>query len=474
MKFPKITLPLLVCVLSACQAFASPASRQHQADLMLHKLHQGMSAADSIDVLYDVFDLSEQNRKGAYAWKILEIAERSGNNPVIIDIIPQLAVIEMRNTSKMDRLRRIASKLPEGNDKKAVLTFIDLEKMVCIGTYSSPEERRKYLYKYVKEDLTPKHDPYIDFFDLCSVVVFMGHSLQGNLYMEYLERLEHLLNDLPSNDIFPNIYYTTAANYYTMNGFPQKAVESDRKLLEIIDGLEKKYAEMGREYRTYDRFRYLCYRRMLANYSALSREEVKELFEKCRELAAESTEIQDDFYGKGFTEGYMLMGTQRYAEAVPQLQKALGFADTPNKRRLVLGMLTQAADSAGNEEALVHALKEYNGMLEARQRANAEEAIMELEMRYHVKQLQDEKRAAEEETHIMELANDQKLITLMLVAAFVLVVILMLLYRNNFRLIHKNKTLKAENEKLHRHIAELLDDGGIPGSSSLREEEGKR
>ena len=129
------------------------------------------------------------------------------------------------------------------------------------------EQRRHAVVEYAKEDLNFKNDIYQDIFDLYRMVIFIRYTSKGSMYLEYLARLEKMIEDLPEESKFlRNLFYTTAANFYSNNGFPDKAIASDRKLLEIIKNLERHYKSVGRKYRSLDRNYYICYRRMLRNY----------------------------------------------------------------------------------------------------------------------------------------------------------------------------------------------------------------
>lgn len=84
-------------------------------------------------------------------------------------------------------------------------------------------------------------------------------------------------------------------------------MEADRKLVKVIEGLEKKYKSQGRTYKKYDRYYYISYRRMLRNYKVLSFDEVKELYTKCARIAENNEEVYKDFHNVGRTTAYRLM-----------------------------------------------------------------------------------------------------------------------------------------------------------------------
>ena len=66
------------------------------------------------------------------------------------------------------------------------------------------------------------------------------------------DRLDNLLAKLP-NEIYAldNLFLTNAAIAYTDMERQERAVNADRRLLQIIDALEKRYSDEGRRYRDY-------------------------------------------------------------------------------------------------------------------------------------------------------------------------------------------------------------------------------
>lgn len=466
MKHLKFFLPI---ILLCAGVSPTSASSGPSPESVLAQLSPATTDADSLKVLFDAYDLSTKETKKSTAWKILRLAERTANYEVLFEMLPQISAMELKNPEKQETLLEVASKLPEGDRKKSVETFIEIEKAAYAGAFATPEERQKVLYDYLKEDITPKENPYDNFLDLYRVVIFLGQSAKGNMYMEYLVRLEQLLNTLPDhNNSISNLYYTTASNFYTNNGFPQQAVDTDKKLLEIISQLEKKYAKAGRKYRNYDRYKYICYRRMLSNYEALKPHEIAAYYQKCLDLVGKNEEVAESYHDTGRTESYYLMANHQYGRAIPKLQEALSKTDNRNTRRRLLAMLTQAADSIDNEAVLSDALKEYNRLLQESQKLRAEEALVELQMRYDVKELTQAKEEAVDEMHKMQISTGEKLISIALFAVFVLAVIVMLLYRSRFRLIHKSRDITAENLKLRQKIEELLCKKEIPGTQDLK------
>lgn len=456
---------------SAQTKIKSEAAQKAEADILIARLDSCSTASDSLKVLYDVFDVLPTSKKSEVGWKILDVAERSWDQDAAQDILRQLSVLQVRNKSALDSLYLISERLPDGEDKKSTQLFINVQRAMNEVSYLSPEERQKVLLKYVKEDLTPKNDLYDNILDLYRVVLFMRYSSQGNMYMEYLSRLEDMIDQLPAESKYlKNAFYTTAATYYTNHEFQEKAIECDRKLLEIIKDLEKHYAESGRQYRNLDRFYYICYRRMLSNYGALSLDEVKDLYAKCSLLAQQNEEVGTSFANDGRATAYRLMAEKDYAGAIPYLKSALKSIPDRGARTLAVTRLIEAADSANDQASLLSALKMYNTLLSESRKSKVEEAVIELQMRYNVNHLKNTMAEMALEKKDIELGSNQKVISITLISLFVVVLFLMFLYRSHFRLLSQKRQLEEEKEKLKQTIDELLNDGTPQGTQDLRDQ----
>lgn len=468
----KSIFPFLLSLLAIlfCGSESYGFSDQARAERLYSTLGTATTAADSLHLLYDVYDLSEQKKKSDIGWQILDLAMSSGDNEAVMEMLRQMAVINLRDDEILARLLKMSEMLPDGNEKKSVQLFLKVEQATSKATFASPEESQKFLLEYAREDMIAKDDIYENIVDLYRVVIFIGKSSKGSMYLEYITRLEEMIEQLPEDHHhLRNLFYTSAAIFYSQKGYSDKALECDRKLLEQIESLEKKYKKLGRHYRSYDRYYYNCYRRMLRNYKALEPEEIRELYSKCAMLAERDSEVRDDFYNGGRTCAYRMLAHKDYAGAIPYLKKALSSVTDEVIRRELLSSLVEASDSVGDSETLLVALKEYNGLLVNLLRRKADDAYTELQIRYDVNNLKAEKSRLTMQKRDLELATDEKIISITLTALFVLAVILMLLYRSHFSLKRKMRSIKDENEKLHTQIEEILNGDTPAGSQDLRE-----
>lgn len=440
------------------------------ADGLRAGLSKATNASDSLKILFDVYDSSPQKDKDAVGWQILDVASRINEQDVLLEFLPQMTMLNLKNDEKMRDLLVLAEKIEDSQQRKGVKTFININRAVNEASFLTESERQHALLKYAKTNISAKDaDLYDEILNLGRVLVFIGVESKSNMYLEYLARFENLVEQLPEDSYYiRNLYYTTAANAHTFNGNYEKALEIERKLINVIKGLEDKYRKKGRKYRNYDRYYYLSYRRMLRNYRGLTFDDVEDLYSKCAMLADRNEEIHEDFYVMGRPTVYRLMAGKEYKEAVPKIKSALTYVDNRNIRRDLLRMLVLASDSVGDNETLLKALKDYNAVLQESLLRRSEESYREMQIRYDVNKLKSENNRLELEKKDTEVVTGQKLVSIILAALLVLALIVMLLYRSHFSLKQKNRDLRKENERLHTYIKELLDDGLPSGTKDLR------
>lgn len=467
-------IKLLIIAVMAVLGVITPVSavaRQNVADSLMNQLKFRKTASDSLKLLYDVFDVSLQSSKAKSGRMLLELAKHTDNQAVLIDVIPQMAVLLKLDSLMPAKLNVYADLIKNPDHKEAVKIFIDVVRASVEANYIPESELREVLLKYAGEDMIPKNNRYEDILDLYRMVIFLGTTTHGNLYLEYLDRLDNMIVELPEEfNYLRNLYYTTAANVYTRNQNYKKAIEADKKLIEVIGKLDATYKKMGRSYRNYDRFYYISYRRMLGNYQGLTLDEIKDIYSKCAVLAENDREVAYDFYGEGRPTIYRLMAIGDYEGAVPRLKKALPLVKDNFTRRNLMSMLVTAADSIKDEATLLEALKEYNVMLREAIDEKSAEAYRELQIRYDVNQLKTEKETLEFEKKEVEVATGQRVISVALAALLIFAVLLMVLYRSNFTLKRKIRDMQKDNLGLHRTIESILDEStNLPGTLDVRE-----
>lgn len=437
------------------------------------KVGQAKNYNDSVKALYNLFDASIRDQKTEAGWTLLNLARHHNLQEVLVDIIPQMSILKLRDPDAQKKLLIEAEFIQDTKKRKAIKTFIEVTRSTNEANYLPAEDRRKVLLEYAKADMIATGDFYQDLLDLYRVVIFIGKFTESNLYLEYLTRLENMIAQLPEDAYYlRNMFYTTAANCHTAKQNYSKALQSDSLLLNVIDDLEEKYQDMGREYRNYDRYKYICYRRMLSNYPALTLEQTRDLYAKCEALAKNDVEVAHDMAISPKALISLLMKEGRHAEAVTNIKKALetekNLHNSVKSKLRLLGMLVAAADSINDTPTMIASTREYNKLLLKELQNQSEESYNELQVRYEVNNLRNENAQLEIAKRDAEIKTSQKVVSLILGALLVLAVMMMILYRSHFTLRQKARELRAENEKLHRYVETMFHDRKPAGTAELK------
>ncbi len=467
--FVKLFLFLLTIVCSLTATVRAQINAGALIEDLGKQLANTDNAKDSLKLLYDIYDLSGRSNQSEYGWKILNLNRQLDNVDAQSDMLCQLSVLYLRNDSILQHLYNLAGQLPEGDRRSVTQLFVKLQRVTGQVAFLNEEERMQRIRRILMEqDVKPTDETSQSVYDkleqLYSLVLYMGTTTRGSLYEEYLDKLSKMIDELPE-DMYQlrNIFYTSSANFYTNNDMQEKALESDHKLLNAIEGLQKEYKNMGRDYRNYDVSLYVCYRRMLNNYKALNPDEIDQIYSKTMQLVHSNNDVRGDYENSRRIDIYYNMAKKNYSKALPLINNWLKVNhDKPLIRRQMLGMLQEAAKATGDQTSLVNALQEYNSLLEEYNNQQSAEAYREMQIRYDVSELKTRAAEAEIATRDAKISFNQKIILISLSAAFVLVVALLLLARRygdmkrNLREM-KNEmyVIKDENSRLSHHRERL-------------------
>lgn len=452
----------VICLMLYGTAPAVP--KQIVADSLRRELAFASDISDSLVLLYNLYDLALQREQPAWGWQIYETAGRARNDAVQLDALRRLAVHCLENDSLLLHLEQLAKQLPESEEQKECVVFIQLQRIFSQAKYTHNDRQRQQILESLKKDHAgEEQDFYANLQQLYTLCIYLGQTTSGALYTQYLERLEEQIRRLPPQlYAIRNQFYTQSAIAYTNNENYKKAIAADRELIRIIKGLERKYAAMGRRYRNYDVNYYICYRRMLSNCEGLTEEEVEDLYGKIVALSEKNKDVEHDFHDNPRATVFYLMTKKKYAEAIPYIRKVLAHNLSVTQKRQMLALLKKAATRTGDSATLLQTLNEYNDVLEEYSRKNSAELYRELQIRYEVNELKNQNTELELQKRQNEVEYNRKISIIVQVAFAIVFLILIgvfwLYYRSRKlakRLMHYTDALQEERRELKNAQAEL-------------------
>ncbi|MDE6006471.1 MAG: hypothetical protein K2G67_02830 [Muribaculaceae bacterium] len=436
---------LLIALVALATAFASQADtevKNNKISELRQTLPQLKSRKDSIKTLYNIFDLSTRKDQITVGKEIYHVAEREHDFNTQLDILRLMSSCYGDSASFQKIIDR-ARTLPASKERDETILFLKMKRLSHDTHYLNDEKLQKQIVQIIAEGdpnnaVKTKKDKneIIDYskthkqlFKLYTLVEYLRNDAPGDLLKEYLDQLMDMANH---SDIelyaIRNIIYSEIANIYSDVGDHEKAVEADRMLLKVVEGLEEEYAEKGRNHRNYDITRYTIYRRMLRNYPALSQNEIDNLHQKCLALAEKSTEVKSDLEKSPRYYAFYYMAKGDYNAAIPYLKDLLQKDKLASQvRKQVLENLVLAAEKTGDTKTRLEALSQYNLILEELNKAQSSAKYKELQIKYDVRDLKSRNSELELQARNDEINSERRIMTFVLVAFILLGLVLVAL-----------------------------------------------
>lgn len=462
MSYRKIRYFLLLFVL--LRVF--PAEGASVVDSLKISLAKATTVADSVKILYNIFDCTSYSNQGEVLDQLYSAAIKSCDSHVINDVLKLSSNYHYLNDSINNVLIARAAGLPDTDEKRSTMLFLKV-RAVANQVRSLPEEKREarlreYLALHSASEAYETYDRIEYLFMLCS---YLRLSTEGELLTKYFQELQGLIDKLPARDIsLKSLFYTQAANTYLANEMYQEAVSANRTLLEIIHELERQYAAKGRIYRNYDRSKYICYRRLLRCHDAIDSDEIDNIYIALNDLADSDPSLRQDFDVRMRPTIYYMMAKKQYADVIPLLRRQIEDKNNTREEQLYLvEALLEASNAIGDKDNELLALQMSNQLLKKRIESKASESYKELQIVYEVndlKQANDELVEANQQI-VLDRHKEQ------LIYAFIGLVILIILlgvvfffYRRSRRLTanlsDSNAMIVGERDALKRAEKDLI------------------
>ena len=449
---------LSLAVILASLLLSAPcghAARLSQpADSLLRHLSQVTTAADSLPILLNLYDAADRAGKNSLNHTIYPLAKRA-NAPesVQLDLLRQIANCYNGDDSIQRIVLDEVMRHPESPDRHESELFIRLLIIYTRAHDITDDQRDKAISDIIQrltKDMPADQLEQLElYYSLC---IYLSQMSRGEVLGEYMSQAEKIIRERDwQSQAVPNMYYTHAGIIYTEAELYGRAVQSDKRLLLLIDELQKRYHSQGRTNRNYRTYKYICYRRMLSNYPALSDREIKAYADSIRNLAREDADVAADISKNHLADIYYDMATGRYAEALPLLKPYLDPATEPVKsfnRHKIFRFLEEAAEATGDSTTLLATARLRNKLLEQLLASKSEERYRELNVLYEVDKLKSERNSAELEARESIISSHQTRLIITAAALAILAIVTIALYRLYTHARGLSRKLKASNTKL--------------------------
>lgn len=462
---PEFIRKILIAIISVAFPMISTAADNSSIISELSSSLTGATTpADSLKILYNIYDLSSRLQKKDLTRAIYATAINANDTSARLDILRQTSNLFIRNDSILATIQREVEKIPECDDQKETLVYIKLVRLKCLTRYSSIQERKEKIGELIKEYANPSDDIYQQFEIIGSLCILIGENTRGYLLARYFEKSRELVDRIPTKSYaLRNQILSQIPIIYDNMGLSDKTVKASKDVLALLDKLKEIYLEKGRIYRNYDSFYYINYRRMLANYKSLSPEEIENCYDKILELVKKDPDIAMDYNANHLADAYYYNARGEYVKAIPILKELTDSTDDTFLRLRILRMLRDAATATGDKQTLLDATLACNAGLEEYISIEFAEKYRELEIIYEINDLRLENQKLQIDKQRHQIRSNHIMLAISIAAFLILSVLSIILFRmfrrykrQSASLAESNHRLKAERSSLQQAQEELI------------------
>lgn len=467
---PAILFITAILASTPAYAYISVERRAELSDSLRGALRNAHTAADSMPILYNLYDLQVGVAASRdYAEQMYQTACAAHNDNARMEALRMLAQVNLpgkNNDSLRSLQRHRAELLPASALQRETLTFIKLVSLQNRTNTMKDEDRLRLLHNTLLEfDHDEKADIYRRIEMLFSICIFIHNRANSPLLLDYLKKLKGLIDQLPDEPgALKSLYYNLAGRANTAAGHHADAVNSDKEYLTFVHKLQERYNKKGRHLREYTVYYYTIYQRLLGNYKALTPTEIDSVYSTLKELAANEPMVADDMKRIGVAQAYYAMAKGDYARAVPLLQYSLSVVNSPSREINLLRMLITAASATNNNTALLEAYKRYTPIIERQNIVIDADRIIEHEILHDINYLHANNEQLEALNTSMRADSNKRAIiggSIVLVLMAVCSILLFVAYRRRKHiadnLAKANAALKSESANLKKTQTELIE-----------------
>lgn len=473
-------LTLLTVIFCALPSFSLSVQERHDiASNLRASLAQTKSGADSIKILFDIYDVLPRAEKTSAARELYLTAKRNNDISTCLEITRMVSAINT-DINTLAKLEAEVKKYPDSPEKQETLLLLQLRQIHAKSTNLSDKEVLQELSKVIaRYESKEKQSKHLDLIDLYTVTAFLRNDTGGELLLQYADKLyDQVSNSKFVTHALPNFLYAQVAETYSDANKAQEAIAADKKLQQVVESQSKKYKERGRPYRNYSMVKYRSYRRMLRNYDIMTPAEARAIREDVYRLAEDDPDVMADIANNPTFNAYYHMSAAEFQQAIPYLKQIIEEETSISARIRALDMLQTAASKAGDQSTLIEAMNQYIAALKELDKLRDQDRYSELQIRYNVTELNQknqelQKKAAEEE----ELSTRRTmsfLIFSILIVAIIIVIFLYFWTRHRMNTTAFNRYSEALSKERNLLRDNIYRDYANPNETKLAEANHKK
>lgn len=451
----------ILIVLCALPVSAQDWREEYNArrNKFLQDLSSSSTYPDSLRILYNIYDIAvTPSDRAASLDSLLDVSLRHHDNNVVLDVLTHQFNVHQRNPEKLQLLKPVLDSVPDSPQKKEAALFLDIIQFENIVNLDSGNAYAALDSILSASTASEPADAYENIRQLCAVCKLLSGVTEGELLEEYYDKLIKQIEVTPlATGSIRNLVYTRASPVYTNNRNYTKAIQTDRKMLNVIDSLAESYAEKGRPYRTLSANRYKCLSRMLGNYKGLNDGEIQLYYKQIQHLAQQDPRVKADI--AEFERPYIFysLATGNYKDAIDAIKRQIDKPRNQIFRSYMLNALYEAADSIDDRATMLSSSREYIRMLKAYIDNQAQERARELDVVYDIKRLEADNAALLKANDDVQRKHMYIFLVCLCVILALLIVLIIVLMMKNKRIRQLSERQYDISSRLRRERNELKD-----------------
>lgn len=392
--------------------------------------------ADSLGILYNIYDLSPIHKNHDVAEEAYHVARRAGDTRAMFDLLRRL----LSNTRNTDSLTRIyearLDAMPDCEEKRETKSYFKLLKIFYDVRYASDSVTRARSSEKIQHMLQQYNtrgkknlSVYDKFENVFTSAIYLESTAPGELLTGKLIELERLLDQLPGKHSYlSSLFYTFVSTAYLTAGDLPSTARISSMYNAFCDTLERDYHARGRVYRNFDTYRYINDRRVMACYDVLTLRQVDSIYARICDLADGNEEIRSDMNNNLRADIYWNMAHGRYAEAMSLLKKAYDRQSNQTMRNLVLREYIKAARATGDTTALIFALDQMNQVIQDRLDDRIFNSTIQLQILYNNSSLYEANSELREKNRQLSDEQARRAQLYIIIGLLVLIPVIVVLY----------------------------------------------
>lgn len=456
--------PTLLAIVALTLCINVQAQTPETIDSLKTELAKATKPADSVAILHNLYDCFYFNDRKPVLYQIFYTAEHAGDYRSMLEALFVLTGLYLYEPEMEHELIELAKRVPESDSQKALILYIKLRFQMSRTSTMSESERQQRLHEALK---TYREEGTLDKFARIRYLFFICSNLRNltdsKLMNYYLQELQDLVEELPEDELYVrSLYYSLARTAYLNNGLFEQAVETNKRILQIVDKFDRFHESRGRIFRNYDGSLYQCHHDMLVCADVLSDEEIDMSYNKILNIISTNPRIHQDKGLQNRSRIFYLMAKKRYDEAIPLIKEQLKSGPALNGYIIFAKAFVKAASETGDKEALLYGSEIINSLYKERLKVKSDVSLSELQTIYDVESLKDKNKDLTIENQRIEINNRQQSVIAAIIAGLILISILVWmislylhsrwlakrLYVSNKNLIEERNTLKDTYAKL--------------------------